>query len=141
MRLTKEFEVNGARAAAAAVLARDGTLTGLFANAKTEIVKRDGNRLTTHSRFRALGRDTDATFTFTFEPDGNVSFAKLCDGRVWRELSGRVTFEERGADRTRVRLEMNGRTKGLVPEFAIKAPLQDQLDDMARALRKEIEKS
>ncbi len=140
MRLSKEFEVARPRADAAAVLAQESTLIGLFADAKTEVVKREGNKLTTHSRFRALGRDSDATFHFTFAPDGNVRFEKVCDGRVWKQLTGRVTLEER-AGRTRVRLEMEGATKGFVPEFAVKAPLQDQLDGMARALRAKIEKA
>jgi hypothetical protein len=30
---------------------------------------------------------------------------------------------------------MEGRTKSLVPEFTIKGPMRDQLDQMARALR------
>jgi carbon monoxide dehydrogenase subunit G len=140
MRLTKEFDVARPRAAAAAVLASDATILSLFAEAKTEIVKREGNKLTTHSRFKALGRDSDATFHFTFAPDGNVRFEKVCDGNVWKQLTGKVTFEER-AGKTRVRLEMDGSTKGFIPEFAIKGPLQDQLDSMARALREKIEKS
>ena len=139
MRLSKEFEVASTRADAAAVLAAEGTITSLFPDAKTEVVRREGNKLTTHSRFRALGLDSDATFHFTFAPDGNLRFEKVCDGRVWKQLSGRVTFEERGS-RTRVRLEMDGATKGFVPEFTIKAPLQQQLDSMARALRDRIEK-
>jgi len=140
MRLTKEFDVSRPRADAAAVLADENTITSLFAQAKTEIVKREGNKLTTHSRFKALGRDSDATFHFTFAPDGNLRFEKVCDGNVWKQLTGKVTFEER-AGKTRVRLEMDGSTKGFLPEFAIKGPLQDQLDGMARALRAKIEKA
>lgn len=140
MRLTKEFEVARSRADAAAVLAHEATITSLFPDAKTEVVSRDGNKLTTHSRFRALGRDNDATFHFSFAPDGNLRFEKVCDGHVWKQLTGRVTFEERGG-RTRVRLELDGATKGFVPEFTIKLPLQQQLDGMARALRAKIEKA
>ncbi|HEY8120724.1 MAG TPA: hypothetical protein VII78_05355 [Myxococcota bacterium] len=140
MRLTKEFEVARARADAAAVLAEERTILELFAGAKTEIVKRDGKRLTTHSKFRALGRDSDATFHFTFGADGNVRFEKVCDGNIWKKLEGRITFEERGA-KTRVRFEMDGATKGFVPEFTIKLPLEQQLDGMARALRTRIEKA
>ncbi len=140
MRLTKEFDVARPRADAAAVLADESTITSLFAQAKTEIVKREGNKLTTHSRFKALGRDSDATFHFTFAPDGNLRFEKVCDGNVWKQLTGKITFEER-AGKTRVRLEMDGSTKGFLPEFAIKGPLQDQLDGMARALRVKIEKA
>jgi hypothetical protein len=128
------------RAAAAAVLADERTILSLFADAKTEVVKRDANKLTTHSKFRALGRDSDATFHFTFGSDGNVRFEKVCDGHVWRKLEGKITFEERGA-KTRVRFEMEGATKGFLPEFTIKLPLEQQLDGMARALRSRIEKA
>ena len=140
MRLTKEFEVARSRADAAAVLADERTIVSLFDGAKTEVVERAGNKLTTHSTFRALGRDSDATFHFTFAPDGNVRFEKVCDGNVWKKLAGKITFEERGG-RTRVRFEMDGATKGFVPEFTIKLPLEQQLDGMARALRTRIEKA
>lgn len=140
MRLTKEFDVARRRADAAAVLADERTILGLFDGAKTEVVKREGNKLTTQSTFRALGRDSDATFHFTFAPDGSVRFEKVCDGNVWKKLEGRITFEEKGA-KTRVRFEMDGATKGLVPEFTIKLPLEQQLDSMARALRARIEKA
>jgi carbon monoxide dehydrogenase subunit G len=140
MRLTKDFEVSRARADAAAVLADERTILSLFDGAKTEVVKRDGNKLTTHSKFRALGRDTDATFHFTFAADGNVRFEKVCDGNVWKKLEGKISFEERGA-RTRVRFEMEGATRAFVPEFTIKLPLEQQLESMARALRAKIEKA
>jgi carbon monoxide dehydrogenase subunit G len=140
MRLTKDFEVARTRADAAAVLADEGTILSLFDGARTEVVKRDGNKLTTHSKFRALGRDTDATFHFTFAADGNVRFEKVCDGNIWKKLEGKISFEERGA-RTRVRFEMEGATKGFVPEFTIKLPLEQQLEGMARALRTKIERA
>jgi hypothetical protein len=35
---------------------------------------------------------------------------------------------------------MEGKTKAFVPEFTIKAPLQKQLDDMAAALKKRMER-
>jgi carbon monoxide dehydrogenase subunit G len=140
MRLSKDFEVARPRAEAAAVLADERTLIELFEGAKTEIVKRDGNKLTTHSTFRALGRDSDATFHFTYANDGNVRFEKVCDGRIWKKLEGKISFEQRGA-RTRVRFEMEGATKGFVPEFTIRLPLEQQLDGMARALRTRIERA
>ena len=139
MRLTKDFEVARPRADAAAVLADERTIVDLFEGARTEIVKREGNKLTTHSKFRALGRDSDATFHFTFGADGNVRFEKVCDGKIWKKLEGKISFEERGA-RTCVRFEMDGATKGFVPEFTIRLPLEQQLDGMARALRARIER-
>ena len=68
-----------------------------------------------------------------------MRFEKECDGNVWRELSGTLCFQERGAQKTRVRIEMNGRTKPLVPEFTIRGPMQQQLDQMAKALRTRLE--
>ncbi len=133
MRLQKEFETPCSLERAAELLAEDATLEGLFPDAKTEIVERDGDRCTVRSHYTALGREGVATFHFEFEPDGEVRFEKVCDGRVWRELSGAVTLSKR-RDRTRVCIELEGRTKGLVPEFTIRGPMQDQLSQMADAL-------
>jgi hypothetical protein len=49
-----------------------------------------------------------------------------------------VTLSQRGP-KLRVRIDMEGKTKGFVPEFTIKTPLQKQLDDMARGLRRRME--
>ena len=79
--------------------------------------------------YRALGREGEATFHFSFLLDGGMRFEKVCDGRVWRELKGTVSFEERG-EKTRVKIAMDGRTKPLVPEFAIRGQMQEQLADV-----------
>jgi hypothetical protein len=138
MKLSKEFDVTATRERACEVLAEDATLVGLFPDTKTDIVARSGKRRTTKSVYKLLGQEGEATFHFDAVGDGGVTFAKVCDGRVWKELSGRVTLQERGA-KLRVRIEMEGKTKGFVPEFAIKTPLQKQLDDMAAALRRRME--
>ncbi|HEY5656407.1 MAG TPA: hypothetical protein VIY27_01325 [Myxococcota bacterium] len=138
MHLEKQFEVSCPRAAAVEIAARDETLLGLFADAETEIVGREGDRMTTRTHYTALGRPGTAIFHFTFLPEGDVEFEKQCDGNVWRELRGRLSFQKRG-ERTRVRVEMEGRTRPLVPEFTIKGPLRDQLEQMARALREKLE--
>ena len=138
MKLTKEFDVTATRARASEVLAEDVTLTSLFPDTKTSIVARSARRRTTKSVYKLLGQEGEATFHFDAQGDGGVTFAKVCDGRVWKELSGRVTLQERGA-KLRVRIEMEGKTKGFVPEFTIKTPLQKQLDDMAAALRRRME--
>ena len=96
---------------------------------------RKGQRKTIESHYTALGREGVATFHFDYEPGGDVSFEKVCDGRIWRELRGAVTLTER-KQKTRVRIELEGRTKALIPEFTIRGPMQDQLDQMAKALRK-----
>jgi hypothetical protein len=139
VKLDKEFDVRCSRDAAAAALASDDALLGLFPDTKTEIVSREGGRRTVRSHYRALGQDGVATFHFRFEPGGEVRFEKVCDGRIWRQLEGRVSFAPRGK-RTRVRIEMEGRTKPLVPELAIRGPLREQLDRMAAALRERLER-
>lgn len=138
MKLSKEFDVTATRERACEVLAEDATLVGLFPDTKTDIVARSGKRRTTKSVYKLLGQEGEATFHFDSQDDGGVTFAKVCDGRVWKELSGRVTLQERGP-KLRVRIEMEGKTKGFVPEFTIKTPLQKQLDDMATALRQRME--
>ena len=136
MHLEKQFNVKCTPEAAARTVAEDDTLVKLFPN--TEIVERDGNRRTLRSHYTALGQEGTVTFHFTFRDNGNVEFEKVCDGRVWRSLRGSVRFEARGQS-TRVHIEMDGRTKSLVPEFTIKGPLRDQIEQMARALRDQIE--
>ena len=137
MHLEKQFDVKTSRAEASAALVEDTTLVELFPDQQTEIVARQGNRRTTRTRYRALGREGTATFHFDVDPDGGVRFEKVCDGRVWKELTGSVTLEARG-QATRVTIEMEGRTKMLVPEFAIRGEMQDQIDQMATALRKKL---
>jgi hypothetical protein len=138
VRLEKNFEVDRRPDFASRIAVRDETLISLFTDAKTEIVEREGNRRTTRTHYQALGREGVATFHFDFLPDGHISFEKVCDGNVWQELSGTVSFEKRGKG-TQVTLKMVGRTKTLVPEFAIRAPMRDQIEQMASSLRACIE--
>ncbi|UCE85806.1 MAG: hypothetical protein JSU66_16000 [Deltaproteobacteria bacterium] len=139
MRLSKEFDVEAERDDAVERTLKDETLIALFPDTETEIVDKKGDRKTTRTRYRALGREGVATFHFDFLMDGNVRFEKVCDGRIWRELRGAVTFEESGR-RTRVRIEMEGNTKPFVPEFTIRQPMNEQLDQMATALRERLER-
>ena len=138
MHLEKQFDVKTSRADVAAVLADDSTLVDLFPDQETQIVARKGNRRTTRTRYRALGREGTATFHFDAEGDGSVRFEKVCDGRVWRELTGSVTLEERAQGGTRVKIEMEGRTKMLVPEFAVRGEMHEQIEQMAKALRRKL---
>jgi hypothetical protein len=138
LHLEKQFDVACSRDAAVEVVARDETLLGLFPEARTEIVAREGDCTTVRSHYRALGRDGTATFHFTFLLDGDVRFEKVCDGRMWRALTGSLRFEERGG-KTRVRIEMDGQTRPFVPEFTVRGAMQEQLDRMASALRDRIE--
>ena len=138
MRLVREFEVACPRETAVEIVGRDETLVGLFPDAETEIVAAKGTRKTAVSRYSVLGREGEATFHFDTLPDGNVSFDKVCDGRVWKRLEGTLELEEAGAG-TRVRLQMEGATKSFVPEFTIKGPLEQQIDEMAAALRERLD--
>ena len=140
MHLEKQFDVKQARAAAVARVAQDETLLTLFPDTQTEIVESRDNRRTLRSHYRALGQQGTATFHFEFEPSGEVGFEKVCDGRVWRELKGVVSFETRGKG-TRVRIVMDGRTKTLVPEFTIRGAMQEQIEQMATALRRRFEQA
>ena len=88
--------------------------------------------------YRALGTEGVVTFHFDFLLDGNIRFEKVCDGRVWRSLRGDVEIEESGSG-TKVRLSLNGKTKPLVPEFAIKSQLEEQMAEMTQALRDRLE--
>ncbi len=140
MHLEKRFEVACPREHAAGIIGEEDTLVGLFADSKTEVVAREGSVITTRTHYRALGKDGVATFRFTRLDGGNLEFEKVCDGRVWRQLSGKVNLVERG-DGTSVSIEMDGKTKGFVPEFTIRLPMQEQLDQMESALRARIEAS
>jgi carbon monoxide dehydrogenase subunit G len=140
MHLEKEFDVKQPRDAAIALVAQDETLLNLFPDTQTEIVESRGNRRTLRSHYRALGQQGTATFHFEFDPGGEVCFEKVCDGRVWRELKGVVSFETRGKG-TRVRVVMDGRTKALVPEFTIRGAMQEQIEQMATALRRRLERA
>lgn len=141
MHLSREFEVERSREDVVAVIERDDTLEGLLAGGRTEIVERRGDRRTTRTRYRALGREGVATFHFDLLAGGSLRFEKVCDGRVWKSLCGDVCFEEQGPERTRVQIDMRGSTKTLVPEIAIRQPMQEQLDRMVRALRERIERA
>ena len=138
MHLDKRFEVGTPREACAALLGEDALLIELFPDAENEIIARSEGRKTVVSHYRALGQEGEATFHFDFDPSGDVRFSKVCDGRVWKQLDGRVRLQERG-ERTRVTLEMDGQTKAFVPEFTIKGPMTQQIEQMARALRSRME--
>ena len=133
MEIRKSFRSATSRDDAVERLCSDETLTVLLPG-DTEIVESDGDRRTTRTRYTALGREGVATFHFTYLLDGNIRFEKVCDGNVWRRLQGSVVIDEDGAGAV-VTIEMDGRTKTLVPELAIKGPLEDQMQTMMDALR------
>ena len=60
-------------------------------------------------------------------------------GSYLKKMRGKAWVNE--SDRQVVRIEMEGKTKGLVPEFTIKGPMQEQIEQMADALRRRIERA
>jgi len=135
--LRKSFSTGVSRDDAVARLCNDETLLRLLPG-DTQIVASDGDRRTTRTSYSALGQSGVATFHFTYLMDGNVHFEKVCDGKVWKKLEGRVDVEEDGAG-SRVHVEMDGRTKTFVPEIAIKIPFEEQMQTMLDALKELLE--
>ena len=138
MDLTEHFEVMRPRDDVVELLCRDETLLELLPQGDTEIVESEGDNRTTETHYKALGREGVATFRFTFQMDGSVRFQKVCDGNVWRKLEGLVSVEEIDDASCEVRIELSGRTKALVPEFAIKAPMEEQIQEMTQALEERL---
>ena len=138
MYLEKQFDVMVSREIVVNAVSREETLLDLFPDTRVEIIKSEANKRTLLTHYTTLGQEGTATFHFTFEDDGGVSFSKLCNGRIWKKLTGTVTFTTLGIV-TRVHIKYVGTTKALVPEFTIHGPMQDQIDQTANALREKIE--
>ncbi len=135
MELTEGFSLLCSRDEVVERLCRDETLLELFPG-QSEILASKGDQRTVRTRYRALGREGEATFNFSFLLDGSVAFEKRCDGRVWRALGGTVSVEEgEDASTCRVEIRLEGATKALVPEFTIKGPMDEQIAAMCDALR------
>ena len=67
--------------------------------------------------------------TSTSASDGDVELREgLRRPRLARASRRAHASRPRGAGSTRVRIEMEGKTKALVPEFTIKGPMQEQID-------------
>ena len=138
MHLTESFEAMHPRDRVVEFLCSDETLLCILPQGDTEIVESDGDCRTTRTRYQALGREGVATFHFTFRIDGSVRFEKVCDGSVWERLEGLVSVEERCDESCEVRIEIFGRTKSFVPEFTIKAPMEEKIQDMMTALEERL---
>jgi carbon monoxide dehydrogenase subunit G len=138
VKFDSEFIVRRPKAELAQVLASDATVTQLFP--ATEIVSSNGGTRETKTRVSALGVETTVRFVFRSAADGGLRFEKICDGRVWRSLVGAVQLLPVNDATTRVRVEMEGTTKALVPEFTIRAPMKEQLQQMTRSLRDRLER-
>ena len=133
MQLETSFAIDKTRDEVVEILFLDETLIALLPG-RSKITDRAGDRKTTSTQYTALGRNGTAIFHFRFLMDGRIRFEKECDGVVWAELSGEVRVEDQ-VPATRVWISMEGRTKPMVPEFAIKTPMEEQLLQMSEALR------
>ncbi len=138
MKLQEVFEVGRSRDDVVEALADTETLLELLPG-DTEIVDRSADRVTTRTRYTALGREGEATFNWTYLMDGGLRFEKVCDGNVWRQLVGEVEVDDAG-DGACIEITMEGRTKSLVPEFTIKGQMESQIAEMSRALRDRLER-
>ena len=138
MELERSFRATCSFDRAIAVLGDEATLVGLFPG-ETEILERAGDRITTATHYTALGQEGVAKFHFEYQMDGGIRFEKVCDGRVWKSLTGSVAVEDEGEEGCRVTLGLKGATKSLVPEFTIKGPMEDQIREMSQALEARLE--
>lgn len=139
MKFENEFVVRRPLAACASVLANDDTITSLIPD--TEILSNTGGVRETLTRVSALGAETTVRFTFRNRPDGGLRFEKICDGRIWRSLEGNVSLAAVNDATTRVVIALDGSTRALVPEFTIKGPMKEQLQQMTRALRARLDQA
>jgi carbon monoxide dehydrogenase subunit G len=137
VKLEKSFVVARPQAVLQPALDDDETFTTLFPD--TRLVSREGSRRVTSTPYTAMGQTRDIQFIFEVLPEGKIQFEKICDGNVWRSLHGEVRIEPEGAESTRIMIRMEGKTRAFVPELAIRLPMQQQLDEMARALRQRLE--
>jgi carbon monoxide dehydrogenase subunit G len=135
MHLEKEFTVERDRAEVARNLDANETFVALFPD--TEITRQAGSLRETLTRVSIGGIAKELRFVFETGSDGNIDFHKVCDGKIWKELKGRIRLDVEGAG-TRVRVSMDGRTRALVPEVAISGQMKSQLDDMVGALQDRI---
>jgi len=133
MQMERSFTVPCSFEQASDALVHEETLLSLFPG-RTEVVDRSADRITTRTHYTALGREGHATFHIDYLMDGGLRFEKVCDGNVWRALSGHVELEDLGGAQCRVVLRLDGTTKRLVPEFTIKGPMEDQIGEMSDAL-------
>ena len=59
---------------------------------------------------------------------------------MWRSLRGDLRLEAIDERMTRVVLSMDGQTRAFVPEITIRVPMREQIDQMAKALRAQLER-
>lgn len=133
MRVTKEFFVERERGEIQSLLDEDLTFESLFPGMR--VAKRDGPHREIAAPNPTPGTDRLIRFRFETLPNGNLRFEKVCDGNVWRSLAGAIELERSGRAQTRVMLRLEGKTRSLVPELAIRLPMREHVDQMTESLR------
>lgn len=133
MKIDQEFVVGRGRREVVESLDRDETFAALFPD--TQVRSLGAHERETLTPYPGPGRSRDIRFVFHTSDDGNVHFEKVCDGNIWRSLEGEVRVEGVDERMTRVVLSMEGRTRAFVPELTIRAPMREQIGQMAKALR------
>ena len=139
MKLEKEFAVSRPKSDVVGALADDDVLAKIFPGTRVE--HRAGGVRETFTPFKALGQSREIHFFWMTLPDGSLRFEKECNGNVWRSLEGKIAVDEVDDSMTSVRLTMEGSTRAFVPELTIRQPLREQIEDMAKSLRRELEHS
>ena len=143
MHLEKEFDVKRPRARGRRARSRrTRRCSDLFPDTHDRDRRAQGaSARTLASHYTALGREGTATFHFDFEPGGDVVLREgLRRPRLARAARAPCRFETQRQG-TRVRIVMDGRTKALVPEFTIRGAMQEQIEQMATALRQRLERA
>ena len=139
MKLRKEFAVGRPRADVATALDSDELVEKLFPGTQIEHPAQGVRE--TRTPYSALGQSREIRFLFQTLPDGNMRFEKICDGNVWRFLEGLIQLEEVDEHMTTVAIAMEGQTRAFVPELTIRAPMRQQIEEMAHTLRSELERT
>ncbi|MBW2280641.1 MAG: hypothetical protein JRG76_00110 [Deltaproteobacteria bacterium] len=137
MKIDQEFVVGRSRDDVVDSLDRDDTFAALFPD--TSVHSLGEHSRETRTPYPGPGRARDIRFVFQTASDGNVRFEKICDGNIWRSLEGEVRAERVDDRMTRVVLTMEGRTRAFVPELTIRAPMREQIVQMAKSLRSLLE--
>jgi carbon monoxide dehydrogenase subunit G len=132
MHFESNFTVPRSRAEVAKLLDDDETITFLLPD--TTIVPRDDGTRETRTP-SPLGQSRDIRFIFRRVEEAGLLFEKICDGNIWRSLDGQIRLEDVRTNVTRVQLQMDGRTRALVPELMIRGPMRDQIEQMTEGLR------
>ena len=138
MKLQKEFVVGRPHGEIARRLEDDKILETLMPD--TSIRQLPNGVRETRTPYEALGQSGEVRFLFQTLPDGGLRFEKICDGNVWRALEGTIRLDAVDERMTRVRLAMEGQTRPFVPELTIRIPMRQQIEQMSRALRGELER-